>query len=147
RQLDGTPWRGIKQETPAAIRQAWEDLRPMLLPMIIGVTIGALIYGVVPEDRLGFMAGGNVWCPIPLAAELGSPLYVRLETMLPIALALSGAGVAIGPTFAMLIGGAGASPSEVSMLAVVFNPNLLATFVITILRAAMLAGYAMTIIL
>src|SRR5699024_4831504 len=47
-QLDGTPWRGIKQETPAAIRQAWDDLRPMLLPMIIGVTIGAFIYGVVP---------------------------------------------------------------------------------------------------
>src|SRR5699024_11744422 len=36
-QLDGTPWRGIKQETPAAIHQAWDDLRPMLLPMIIGV--------------------------------------------------------------------------------------------------------------
>src|SRR5699024_7691929 len=46
-QLDGPPWRGIKQETPAAIRQAWDDLRPMLLPMIIGVTIGAFIYGVV----------------------------------------------------------------------------------------------------
>lgn len=29
RQLDATPWRGIKQETPAAIRQAWDDLRPM----------------------------------------------------------------------------------------------------------------------
>ena len=32
RQLDGTPWRGIKQETPAAIRQAWDDLRPMSSP-------------------------------------------------------------------------------------------------------------------
>src|SRR5699024_11774750 len=82
RQLDGTPWRGIKQETPAAIRQAWEDLRPMLLPMIIGVAIGAFIYGVVPEDGLGFMAGGNVWWLIPLAAVIGIPLYVRLETML-----------------------------------------------------------------
>src|SRR5699024_5485243 len=80
-QLDGAPWRGIKQEAPAAIRQAWDDLRPMLLPMIIGVTIGAFIYGVVPEDRLGFMAGGNVWWLIPLAAVIGIPLYVRLETM------------------------------------------------------------------
>ena len=33
------------------------------------------------------------------------------------------------------------------MLAAVFKPKLLATFVITILLAAMLAGYAMTIIL
>ncbi|MGV0326611.1 permease [Corynebacterium confusum] len=147
RQLDGTPWRGIKQETPAAIRQAWDDLRPMLLPMIIGVAIGAFIYGVVPEDGLRFMAGGNVWWLIPLAAVIGIPLYVRLETMLPVALALSGAGVAIGPIFAMMIGGSGASPPEISMLAAVFKPKLLATFVITILLAAMLAGYAMTIIL
>src|SRR5699024_6313678 len=139
--------RGIKQETPAAIRQAWEDLRPMLLPMIIGVANGAFIYGVVPEDGMGFMAGGNVWWLIPLTAVIGIPLYVRLETMLPVDLALSGAGVAIGLTFAMMIGGAGASPPEVSMLAAVFKPKLLATFVITILLAAMLAGYAMTIIL
>ena len=119
----------------------------MLLPMIIGVAIGAFIYGVVPEDGLRFMAGGNVWWLIPLAATIGIPLYVRLETMLPVALALSGAGVAIGPIFAMMIGGSGASPPEISMLAAVFKPKLLATFVITILLAAMLAGYAMTIIL
>lgn len=103
--------------------------------MIIGVAIGAFIYGVVPEDGLGFMAGGNVWWLIPLAAVIGIPLYVRLETMLPVALALSGAEVAIGPIFAMLVGGAGASPPEVSMLAAVFKPKLLATFVITILPA------------
>src|SRR5699024_10326139 len=65
--------------------------------------------------RPGVYGGGNVWWLIPLAAVIGIPLYVRLETMLPVALALSGAGVAIGPIFAMLIGGAGASPPEISM--------------------------------
>lgn len=44
--------------------------------MIIGVAIGAFIYGVVLEDGLGFMAGGNVWWLIPLAAVIGIPLYV-----------------------------------------------------------------------
>ena len=92
------------------------------------------------------MAGQNVWWIIPVAAIIGVPLYVRMETMLPVALALSSSGVGIGPIFAMMIGGAGASPPEVSMLAAVFKPRLLATFVLTILLAAMLAGYAMTII-
>src|SRR5699024_11589719 len=41
RQVDDTPWRGIKTETPAALRQAWDDLRPLLLPLVIGVAIGA----------------------------------------------------------------------------------------------------------
>src|SRR5690625_7492265 len=60
-QIDDTPWRGIKTETPAALRQAWDDLRPLLLPLVIGVAIGAFIYGFVPEEGLSFMAGQNVW--------------------------------------------------------------------------------------
>ena len=79
---------------------------------------------------------------IPVTTVIRIPLYVRLESMLPVALALSGAGVASGPIFAMMIGGAGASmPTEL------LTPKLSANFVITNLLTAMLAGYAMTIIL
>src|SRR5690625_7597905 len=112
--------------------------------MIIGVAIGAFIYGVVHEDGLRFMAGENVWWLIPLAAAIGIPLYVRLETLLPVALALSGAGVAIGPIFAMMIGGVGASPPVIWMLASVHEPKLLANFVIANLLAAVLAGDEVT---
>lgn len=62
---------------------------------------------------------------MPLAAVIGILMYIRLETMLPVGLALQSAGVAIGPIFALMIGGAGASPPEVSMLAAVFKPRLL----------------------
>src|SRR5699024_5515647 len=144
-QIDATPWRVIKTETPAALRQAWDALRPLLLPLVIGVDIGAFIYGFVLEDGLSFMAGQDDYWLIPVDAIIGVLLYVPIETMLPVALALSSSGVGIGPIFAMMIGGAGASPPEVSMLAAVFKPRLLATFVTTILLAAMLAGYAMTI--
>src|SRR5699024_9563105 len=109
------------------------------------VAIGALIYGFAPEGGLSSVAGQNVGWLTPVAATIGAPLSARTETMLPVALALSRPGVATGPIFAMMIGGAGASPPEVSMLAAVFKPRLLATFVTTILLAAMLAGYAMTI--
>jgi hypothetical protein len=47
----------------------------------------------------------------------------------------------------MMIGGAGASPPEAPMPTALFTPKLSATFVITNLLTAMLAGYAMTIIL
>ena len=55
--------------------------------------------------------------------------------------------MASGPIFAMMIGGAGASPPEASMPTALLTPKLSATFVITNLLTAMLAGYAMTIIL
>src|SRR5699024_8065973 len=103
-------WKGVRKEIPGALRQAWADLRPMLIPMFIGVAVGAGIYGFVPEGQLAAFAGANIWWAVPLAAVIGIPLYVRLETMLPIGLALQSAGVAIGPVFALMIGGAGASP-------------------------------------
>ncbi|NLA28791.1 MAG: hypothetical protein GX875_03940, partial [Propionibacterium sp.] len=139
------PWKGLRGEMPGALRQAWTDLRPLLLPMLIGVAIGAAIYGFVPEDQLATFAGANTWWAVPLAAIIGIPLYIRLETMLPVGLALQSAGVAIGPIFALMIGGAGASPPEVSMLAAIFKPRLLATFVITILAVAIAGGYILSI--
>src|SRR5699024_5674113 len=38
------PWKGMRGEMPGALRQAWTDLRPLLVPMLIGVAIGAAIY-------------------------------------------------------------------------------------------------------
>ncbi|MGO1321053.1 MAG: permease [Galactobacter sp.] len=131
--------------SPGALRQAWADLRPLLIPKLLGVTVGAAIYGFAPEDQLTGFAGANIWWAVPLAAVIGIPMYIRLETMLPVGLALQSAGVAIGPIFALMIGGAGASPPEVSMLAAVFKPRLLITFVATILTVAIIGGYLISL--
>lgn len=146
-QGEGTPepWNGLRSEMPGALRQAWTDLRPLLIPMLVGVAIGASIYSFVPADQLTAFAGANIWWAVPLAAVIGIPLYIRLETMLPVGLALQSAGVAVGPIFALMIGGAGASLPEVSMLAAIFKPRLLATFVITILAVAIIGGYLISI--
>ncbi|PXA77225.1 permease [Auritidibacter sp. NML100628] len=139
------PWKGMRGEMPGALHQAWTDLRPLLVPMLIGVAIGAAIYEFVPEDQLTAFAGANIWWAVPLAAVIGTPLYIRLETMLPVGLALQSAGVALGPIFALMIGGAGASPPEVSMLTAIFKPRLLVAFVVTILTVAIAGGYILTI--
>lgn len=139
------PWQGLRGEMPGALRQGWTDMRPLLIPMFIGVAIGAAVYGFVPEDQLAGFAGANIWWAVPLAAAIGIPLYVRVETMLPIGLALQTAGVGLGPIFALMIGGAGASPPEVSMLAALFKPRLLVTFIVTILAVAILGGYVITL--
>ncbi|WP_295647033.1 permease [uncultured Corynebacterium sp.] len=77
---------------------------------------------------------------------LGVPLYVRGETMLPIGLALSSAGIGLGAVFALMIGGAGASIPEVSMLTAMFKPRLAVTFVVTIIVTAIAAGYLIPLI-
>ena len=43
--------------------------------------------------------------------------------------------------FALMIGGAGASIPEVSMLTALFKPRLVAAFVVTVIGTAIAAGY------
>lgn len=44
--------------------------------------------------------------------------------MLPIGLAPQLTGVSLGAVFALMIGGAGASPPEITMLSAIFKPRL-----------------------
>lgn len=140
------PWAGLRDEIRPALGEAWSDLRPLLVPMVLGVSVGACIYGLVPEDQLVAIAGDDKPWAVPLAAVLGVPLYVRIETMLPIGLALSSAGMGLGAVFSLMIGGAGASIPEVSMLTAMFKPRLVVTFVVTIIGTAIAAGYLIPLI-
>ncbi|EST29410.1 hypothetical protein N566_22075 [Streptomycetaceae bacterium MP113-05] len=135
------PWKGVRAESPGAWRTAREDFRPLVIPLLAGVSVGAVIYGAVPESFLTSFAGPDNPAAIPVAALIGIPLYIRTEAALPIGLALSEAGMGIGAVFALIIGGAGASIPEVSMLTAIFKPRLVAAFVASILVMATAGGF------
>lgn len=140
------PWAGLRAEAGPAWKQSVGAFRPMILPMIIGISVGAVIYGAVPREFLTTLAGPEVALAVPIAALIGIPLYIRLESALPVGLALVSAGMGLGPVFALLIGGAGASLPEVSMLAGIFKPQLVAAFVGSILTVAITGGIVIPLI-
>jgi uncharacterized membrane protein YraQ (UPF0718 family) len=137
---DDSPWQGMRREAGPAWGQAKSFFKPLAIPLLVGVTIGAFIYGAVPQSFLVSIAGPGNWMAVPIAAMVGIPLYVRTETILPIGLALSSAGMGLGPVFALVIGGAGASIPELSMLSAIFKPRLVAAFVGSVLAVAIAAG-------
>src|SRR5699024_12334493 len=108
--------------------RARNDPRLLVAPPLSGAALGAAPCAFVPEDQLTAFAGANIWWAVPVAAIIGIPLYIRLETMLPIGLALHSAGVALGPIFALMLRRAGASPPEVSNLTAVLQPRLVVSF-------------------
>src|SRR5699024_4746962 len=76
-----------------ALNVAWAFLYPMLPFLFIGVFIGAFIYGFIYEEfitknaiRVGFIS-------VFIASVIGIPMYIRPETMLPIAEALVSKGM------------------------------------------------------
>lgn len=138
------PFRG---KVKAAFAGAWGSLRPIMGYLLIGVALGAGIYGHMPQDFVMKIAGPDNPFAIPVAAVLGIPLYIRAETAIPIGLALMGKGMSIGAVIALIIGGAGMAIPEMTMLASIFKNRLVAMIVLVIFLTAVVSGYLFNILL
>ncbi len=121
--------------------QTWTLFRQVLPYLLIGAGIGSFIYGFVPEEFIVKVAGPDNPLAIPIAAAVGVPMYIRVETMIPIASVLMAKGMSLGAVMALIIGGAGASIPEITLLASIFKPRLVAAFTLTILVVAAVSGY------
>lgn len=124
-----------------AFTGACGDFTGVFLFLVMGVAVGAAIYGYVPNDFVVRVAGPDNPLAIPVAALIGVPLYVRAETVIPIGVALTQKGMSLGAVIALVVGGAGMSIPEMSMLAAIFKPRLVAVFVTIVFLAAVMAGF------
>jgi hypothetical protein len=96
---------------------------------------------LVPQRLCPVIAEPDRLLAFPVAAIIGIPIYIRAETMIPIGLALIEKGMSVGAVLALVIGGAGASIPELTLLSAIFEKKLLAAFVLTIFTIAVAAGY------
>ncbi|EZR77988.1 TPA: permease [Staphylococcus aureus] len=130
-----------------ALNDAWAFLYPMLPYLIIGVFIGAFIYGFIPEEFITKYASGDGFISVLISSVIGIPMYIRPETMLPIAEALVSKGMSLGTVVSLIIGGAGASIPEVVLLSKLFKKKFVISFVIAILLVAIATGLIVNIII
>jgi len=135
-----TRWERIKPRLSKSWRFTRDLYKRMLPFMLGGVAVGAVIHGFVPEGFLAQYAGQSNPFAVPLAAAIGVPMYIRTSTMIPIASALVGKGVGLGTVMALIIGGAGASIPELSLLTAIFKKKLLIAYIITIFLIATIIG-------
>ena len=130
----------FKDKLRVAFSKAWGDFRGVLAYLLVGVAIGAGIYGYLPQEVVLRFAGPDNPFAIPVAAAIGIPLYIRAETAIPIGVALMGKGMSVGAVIALIIGGAGMAIPEMSMLAGIFKKKLVAAIVIVIFLTAVIGG-------
>ena len=127
--------------------KAWGDFRAVFNYLLMGVAVGAVIYGYLPQDFVLKYAGPDNPLAIPIAAIIGIPLYIRAETAIPIGVALLQKGMNIGAVIALIIGGAGMAIPEMSMLAAIFKKKLVAAIVGVIFLTAVIGGYIFNLVL
>lgn len=143
--LEGAFWQKQWQACKYAVKDAIGLFKGVIGWLLLGAGIGAFIYGFVPTELLENFAGAdNLWA-IPLAAVIGIPMYIRVETMIPIAGILMDKGVSAGIVIALILGGAGASIPEVSLLNSIFKKQMVVTFVLCIFLVAVGTGFAFTL--
>jgi len=117
-------------------RTTWKDFKQVLPYLIVGISLGSLIYGFIPTDLIVQYAGEATWYAIPIAAVIGIPLYIRAEAVIPLSAALVQKGMAMGSVMALIIGSAGASLTEVILLKAIFKKQMIAAFLSVILGMA-----------
>lgn len=145
--LQGTFWQKQWQAIKLALKDSFGLFKGVFGFLLLGAGIGAFIYGFVPTDLLANFAGANSLWAVPLAAIVGIPMYIRTETMIPIASILIAKGVAPGVMISLTLGGAGASIPEVSLLNSIFKKKMVITFVLCIFAVATITGYIFNFVL
>ncbi len=131
---------GVKLKLKSAFYKALGDFRSVFVYMIIGVAIGAAIYGYLPTDLLAKVAGRDNPFAVIIVALIGMPLYIRVEAAIPIGLALLQKGASMGAVIALIISGAGIAIPELTMLASIFKKKIIIAFIIIVFISAVVSG-------
>jgi len=114
--------------------------------VLIGIGVGALFHGFVPEGWVTEHLGGDAWYTVPGAVLLGIPLYSNATGVIPVAEAMLAKGVAVGTTLALMMSVAALSLPEMLILRKVIRWQALALFAAVLAISFTLVGWGFNLI-
>lgn len=119
-----------------------KDITLKLFPyVLLGVGLGAIIHGFVPESLVTKYLSMKSWFVVPLATLMGVPLYANSVSVIPIIEALVGKGIPLGTALAFMTATVALSLPEALILKKVMKWPLLFTFFGITIVGIMLIGY------
>ena len=134
-------WQGVRAEAPDAARRATASLVGMAPILLVGIGLSVVIELAVPPEVTERLTSANPTFAIPIAAALGTPLYVSTAVFVPIADSLQATGVGLGAIVALTIAGAGANLPEFVILSKLARPRLIAAFFACVFGVAVAGGF------
>ena len=115
--------------------------------VVLGIAVGSLIHGYVPEGLMSSFMGRRVWWSVPLAVLIGIPIYSGATAMIPVMQALLAKGAALGTSLAFMMSVVGLSTPEMILLRRVLRIPLIATFVGVVSLGILIVGYLFNMVL
>lgn len=124
-----------------------EILHKVWIYVLIGIGIGSLIHGYVPENFLVSIMDKSNWYSIPFSILIGIPLYSNAAGTVPIVSVLIEKGVPLGTALAFMMSVIGLSLPEMIILKKVLKLPLILAFVGIVGSGIMIVGYLFNFIL
>jgi uncharacterized membrane protein YraQ (UPF0718 family) len=129
------------QRLPNIVGEAWGIVKSIVVYVIIGIAIGAVMHGYVPENFFEQYLGEGQWWTVPLAVFLAVPLYANAAGILPVVQVMVVKGIPIGTAIAFMMATIGLSIPEATLLKKVMNMKMIAIFFGTVTFFIIISGF------
>ena len=137
----------LKQRLPIIWAEVIKILKGIIPYVLIGIAIGALMHGYIPEGFFEkYMDKDNLFA-VPIATVLAVPMYSNASGILPVVQVLVAKGIPIGTAIAFMMGVVGLSLPEAMLLKKVMTLKLIAIFFGVVTLCIIISGYLFNIIL
>ncbi len=144
-EVERTEWEADKatfiERLPAILNDSWGIVKSVLLYIIIGIAIGAIIHGYVPQGFFTEYLSADNWYSVPLAVILAVPMYANAAGIVPIIQVFVAKGIPLGTAIAFMMGVVGLSLPEATLLKKVMTWKLIAIFFGTVSMSIIGLGY------
>jgi uncharacterized membrane protein YraQ (UPF0718 family) len=131
----------LKQRLPIIWTEALTILKGIIHYVIVGIAIGGLMHGYIPEGFFEkYMDKDNLFA-VPIATLLAVPMYSNASGILPVVQVLVAKGIPLGTAIAFMMGVVGLSLPEAMLLKKVMTLKLIAIFFGVVTLCIIISGY------
>lgn len=126
---------------PIILKDAWGIVRSVGIYVVIGIGIGAVMHGYVPEGFFEQYLSADKWYSVPLAVILAVPMYANAAGIVPVIQVFVAKGVPLGTAIAFMMAVVGLSIPEATMLKKVMTWKLIGIFFGVVTLCIIISGY------
>ncbi len=136
----------LSQRLPVIWSEAMNILKGVLPYVLIGIAIGGLMHGYIPEGFFEQYMGKDNPLAVPISTILAVPMYSNASGVLPIVQVLVSKGIPLGTAIAFMMGVVGLSLPEGMLLKKVMSLKLIAIYFGVVTCCIIISGYVFNII-
>ena len=137
----------VQKRANAALLEARDTVKTTFVFILIGVGVGALIHGWVPNSAIETIASWGPVIGVIASTAIGVPLYSGIATVIPVISALAEKGMPMGTLLAFAMSVTALSFPEALLLRKVMKPKLLAAFFGVVTLGIIVVGITFNILL